>query len=121
MNPLLIAMVCHETNRAYCITQGDMSQPRWEEAPDWQKDSAVKGVRALIDDPSLTPEELHKKWCEEKERTGWKYGPVKDPEKKQHHCLVPYSQLPADQQTKDHLFHAIVKILADLPPGYVHI
>jgi hypothetical protein len=29
-----IAKVCHETNRAYCETLGDNSQPPWEEAPE---------------------------------------------------------------------------------------
>ena len=39
-----IAKVCHEVNRAYCMSQGDGSQPRWEDAPDWQKQSAISGV-----------------------------------------------------------------------------
>jgi hypothetical protein len=39
---------------------------------------------------------------------GWKYGPVKDPEKKEHPCLVSFSELPKEQQAKDFIFRAIV-------------
>jgi len=39
-----IATVCHEANRAYCATLGDSSQLPWNEAPDWQRESARKGV-----------------------------------------------------------------------------
>lgn len=116
-----IALVCHEANRAYCLSIGDMSQPRWEDAEEWQKQSAEKGVEALMADPSLSPEQLHQLWCEEKSRTGWKYGPEKDAGKKEHPCLVPYDQLPEEQRMKDHLFHAVVRTLAQLPPGYVHV
>jgi hypothetical protein len=39
-----IAKVAHEVNRAYCQAIGDNSQPTWEEAPGWQRDSAINGV-----------------------------------------------------------------------------
>ena len=29
----MIAMICHEANRAYCAANGDESQPSWNEAP----------------------------------------------------------------------------------------
>jgi hypothetical protein len=45
---------------------------------------------------------------QEKKAAGWIYGPVKDPEKKEHPCIVPYDQLPIEQRTKDYLFKAIV-------------
>jgi hypothetical protein len=50
-------------------------------------------------------------WLAEKTKTGWKYGPEKDPEKKEHPCFVPYDQLPAEQKMKDHIFLAIVQVL----------
>lgn len=43
---------------------------------------------------------------------GWEYGPVKDPEAKEHPCLVPFSDLPREQQAKDFLFRAVVRALA---------
>ena len=111
MQANVIAAICHEANRLYCISIGDHSQPHWEDTPDWQSDSAVKGVQALIDNPDLTPRQLHEAWCLEKFNTGWKYGLVKDPEKKEHPCLVLYDLLPRDQRIKDHIFHNIVKAM----------
>jgi len=35
-------------------------------------------------------------------------GETKDPDKKQHPCLVPYNELSKEQQIKDALFTAIV-------------
>ena len=55
------------------------------------------------------PEQIHESWLAEKIRDGWKYGPVKDPEKKEHPCLVLYGELPASQALKDSLFVEAVK------------
>jgi hypothetical protein len=104
-----IARVAHEANRAYCRILGDNSQPRWEDAPDWQKDSALNGVLAHLDG-ALSPENSHQLWLEEKAREGWTFGAIKDPERKQHPCMVPYEKLPLEQQLKDHLFAAIVAV-----------
>lgn len=41
MNIEQTAKTAHEVNRAYCLSIGDISQPSWEDAPDWQKKSAV--------------------------------------------------------------------------------
>jgi hypothetical protein len=106
-----IAVVCHEANRAYCLTQGDASQPRWEEAPEWQIQSCVAGVLAHLERPR-TPEESHELWLAHKRAEGWTWGPVKDAEAKTHPCFLPYSHLPPEQQTKDRLFAAIVAALA---------
>ena len=111
MSPHDIAMVCHEANRAYCLALGDGSQPRWGDAPDWQRESALAGVEAILADPSTTPEQSHQGWFDQKFRTGWKWGPVKDPARKEHPCMVPYDQLPEAQKKKDALFGAIVRAL----------
>lgn len=107
MNVEKIAEQCHEINRAWCMVNGDFSQPSWAAAPDWQKESAIKGVEFHLSGDK-TPEQSHESWMEEKVRTGWVYGEVKDPELKTHPCLVPYDELPQDQKVKDALFTAIV-------------
>ena len=117
MRPEDIAAVCHEANRMYCLTQDDASQPTWMAAPQWQKDSAINGVRMHLANPNATPEDSHKAWLAEKEASGWRYGPVKNPETKEHPCFRPYDQLPADQQAKDHLFRNIVHALAPFVIG----
>jgi hypothetical protein len=106
-----IAAICHEANRMYCLTIGDNSQPAWEEAPDWQKQSAIDGVQVHLEHPELSPEISHEYWLKGKEKDGWKYGPVKDADKKEHPCFVPYDQLPAEQRAKDYLFKGICESL----------
>jgi hypothetical protein len=109
-----IARVCHEANRGYCQALGDYSQPAWEDAPDWQKDSARKGVLYASDHPDAKPEDSHNSWLAEKERDGWKYGPEKDPVAKTHPCFVAYDQLPIEQRAKDYIFLAVCRAM--LPP-----
>jgi hypothetical protein len=107
-----IARVCHEENRSFCQTIGDNSQKSWEEADPWQRDSAVNGVEFAIRNPGAPASHQHDAWLADKASDGWVYGPVKDPSKKQHPCMVPYGELPLEQQLKDHLFKAIVSVFA---------
>jgi hypothetical protein len=106
-----VAQIAHEINKAYCHSIGDNSQPSWENAPDWQKTSAIKGVDFHLNNPDATPENSHESWLREKEADGWKYGPVKDAEKKEHPCFRPYNELPDDQRSKDYLFRQIIHSL----------
>lgn len=108
-----IAVIAHEVNRAYCQSIGDMSHPSWKDAPEWQRESAINGVHAHLG-ADLTPEQSHERWCADKERAGWRYGPVKDAGKLTHPCLVPYAQLPIEQRTKDYLFRAVVHACAGI-------
>jgi hypothetical protein len=103
-----IARICHETKRAYCETIGDATQKPWDEAEQWQRDSAIKGVSFAISTPNAPASTQHDAWLADKQKDGWKYGPVKDAAKKEHPCFVPYNQLPAEQRTKDYLFKAVV-------------
>ena len=107
-----IASVCHEANRAYCESINDWSQKSWCAAPEWQRESAIKGVEFLLANPDAGPQASHESWLAEKYRTGWKYGPVKDPLKKEHPCYRPYEELAPEQKIKDTLFHSIVRALA---------
>jgi len=106
-----VAQVAHEINKAYCHSIGDNSQPSWENAPDWQKSSAIRGVDFHLNNPDATPEMSHESWLKEKELDGWKYGPVKDADKKEHPCFIPYNQLPDEQRSKDYLFRQIIHSL----------
>jgi hypothetical protein len=106
-----IAQVAHEINKAYCEAIGDNSQVSWKEAPEWQKDSAIKGVLHHLVHPDSKPSDSHESWLKEKELSGWKYGPIKDPEKKEHPCFIPYDELPVEQKVKDYLFKQVVTSL----------
>lgn len=114
LNPVQLeacARAAHEVNRAWCIAHGDASQPTWDEAPGWQRSSALNGVVGVL--AGNGPEQSHESWLAEKRATGWKYGPVKDPEKREHPCFVPYASLPPEQKAKDALFVNTVNALAD--------
>lgn len=105
------ARAAHEVNRAYCLCIGDAEVfPHWEESPEWQRESVRKGVLGALE--GNNPRESHESWLAEKERTGWKYGPVKDPEKKEHPCFLPYDELSPQQKVKDDLFVCTVQLMA---------
>jgi len=115
MNVDLIAKTCHEVNRAYCKSIGDNSQLAWEDAPEWQKESAINGVKFHQYHPDSKPSDSHDSWMKEKLEQGWQYGSVKDPAKKEHPCLVPYEDLPKEQQIKDALFIGVVRSMKQDP------
>lgn len=107
-----VAQVAHEINQAYCLALGDTSIPSWEDAPTWQKESAIDGVRFHLEHPEATPVASHEQWLRFKENEGWVWGPEKNPTLKQHPCIVPYNQLPVEQKAKDYLFRQVVHSLA---------
>lgn len=106
-----IAEIAHEINRAYCEALGDHSVPQWKDAPDWQKSSMINGVIFHFENPDAAPSDSHENWLKQKQEEGWKYGPVKNPETKEHPCFVPYEELPVQQKAKDYLFRQVVHSL----------
>lgn len=113
MNIEQIAKVCHEVNRAYCQALGDNSQPAWEDAPQWQRDSAMLGVKLHTENHGAGPQASHESWMAQKLSEGWEYWPTKDPETKRHPCIVPFDALPVEQQAKDFIFRAVVIALSE--------
>lgn len=106
---MIAARAAHEVNRAYCEGIGDDSQVTWVEAPQWQRVSCINGVRAILQNPAITPAQQHALWMAEKGADGWVYGEEKDAEAKTHPCMVPYEELPDEQKVKDSLFGAAVR------------
>lgn len=106
---LSIAKVAHEVNRAYCAAIGEpVVQPSWGNAPEWQRTAAINGVAFHLANPNAGPEASHENWLREKAEAGWKWGPCKNPEQKEHPCMRPFEELPLEQRVKDHLFRAVV-------------
>lgn len=103
------ARAAHEANRAWCLAHGDTSQIAWEGAPEWQRVSCIHGVEGVMDGNG--PRESHERWLAEKAATGWKYGPVKNPEAKEHPWFVAYDRLPSEQKAKDAIFVAVVQAI----------
>ena len=110
MNMEQIARVAHEVNRAYCQALGDNSQSKWEDAPAWQRRSARMGVDLHLRG-DFGPEASHISWMKEKVDDGWVYGTEKNADKKTHPCIVPFGELPVQQQAKDYIFRAVVHAL----------
>lgn len=114
------AKAAHEANRRYCDNIGDSSQVAWDQAPEWQKASAIQGVIYAIDHHFPNGKAMHENWMEGKLAQGWVYGPEKNGDAAKgpltHPCLVPYEQLPLAQQVKDDLFReTIINVL--MPPA----
>ncbi|WP_220472648.1 RyR domain-containing protein [Spirosoma foliorum] len=108
---LVIAKACHEANRVWCQLDGDYSQKHWDEAEQWQRDSAIKGVEFRLANPQAPQSAQHDAWSADKVADGWVYGETKDAVAKTHPCLVPFEELPLFQQKKDKLFQSIVDAL----------
>jgi hypothetical protein len=111
-----IARVCHEANRALQVVQRDPAPSlAWDEAPPWQREFAAECVE--YGRTSVSPEVLHRRWCDAKHADGWTLGDVKDAEAKTHPCLVPYDDLPQGERDKDDLFQAVVHALDGARPA----
>ena len=110
----IIAEVAYEVNRAYCESIGDTSQLPWDEAPDWQKEGAQKGVVFALDHLDAKTEDAYAAWVADKIAAGWSYGPVENAANKEHPGLVSYDRLRVEQRIKDHLFRAVVRVIAKI-------
>jgi hypothetical protein len=108
------AQVCHETIRAYCSSLGDTSLLPWEQAPEDQKNSSRNGVRWYFAQYAAGAESsaraVHERWLKEKEVDGWRYGPTKDPQRKEHPSFVAFDELPLEERRKDYLFAAVCQV-----------
>jgi len=111
-----IAHIAHEVNRAYCAALGDTTQPSWQDAPEWQRCSARMGAD-LHTSGEFGAEASHISWMNQKLEEGWKYGPIKNPDLKEHPCLVPFSALSREQQAKDYIFRGVVHAVSRAMPG----
>lgn len=105
-----IARVARAAQRAYQKTIGDPVSPAWDDAPEWDRESALEGVR--IAQSGAGPAERHEAWRGRREAAGWTHGSVKDEGRKTHPNLVPYGELSLAQRRKDDLFGAVVSALS---------
>jgi hypothetical protein len=103
-----VARVVHEALAAYCHVIGE-SPATWAETPANSRQGTHSAIDAIIRGKITTRRELHDRWMGDMLRAGFKYGPRRDAEMKTHPCLLPFDDLPKDQQFKDALFLAIVK------------
>ncbi len=100
-----IAKVVHESIRG----ASNDAALSWDDSSDEIRQSAIDGVQAVVNDPTITPAKSHENWMKFKASQGWTYGETKDEEVKTHPCMVPYEDLPQDERYKDELFVDTVK------------
>lgn len=89
-----------------------------------QFDSLIDGIRFQDENPGMTCEQNHENWMKKKFADGWKPGPVKDVEKKEHPDLIPFKQLPWEEQVKDLVAivaHEMADELYEKGPEFAHI
>jgi hypothetical protein len=65
--------------------------------------SAVKIPDSLLALLEKLAQNTHEVWARARMDEGWSYGPARDDTKKQHPCLVPYSELPEKEKKYDRL------------------
>lgn len=117
MTPTDIARVAHEVNSGYTQAISEPPLALWDDLPAWQRYSVHDGVAFLLANPEAGPSASHANWLALKRATGWRHGPVKDMELKEHPCFLVFEALPVEQQAKDYIFHAIVRSLARYLPA----
>jgi hypothetical protein len=133
----IIAAACHSAWYAYTVLALQEEGEPWPSAPQWQRESIMDAIEFWDDkmaefdnQPAHGTSEQwfqdqigmlaplsHVNWMKHKEADGWIYGETKDPVAKTHHCMVPYSDLPADQQRKDAVVIQAYLSLRLLVPG----
>jgi len=106
-----IAEVCHEANRAYCLSLGDNSHKVWKDISWASKQSAIAAVVFLQENPNVSLKFRHEDWRKRNAADGWTYGDAVDLEEKTHPCMITYEKLPLKYQVSNTLFRAIVTAL----------
>ncbi|MGC8622087.1 MAG: RyR domain-containing protein [Caldisphaera sp.] len=82
---------------------------KWEERDKEFRKQFTDYIESLQGKPLPTPEEAHNSWWRRYKEMGWKYGEVRDPVVKTHPDMVPFNELPKDEQEKDEAFLALVE------------
>jgi hypothetical protein len=94
---------------------------KWEVRSQEFKEQFIETIKKYFEDELPTPEEAHNSWVNAYKKMGWKYGNVRDVKKKTHPDMIPFEDLPKDEQNKDAIFLSFVflakKIIEDINLG----
>lgn len=93
--------IAYENWKAY---QRGVNQPFDEEIGNDQFCAMRNGVKFFLKNSYIIPEQSHANWIEKKISQGWIFGKVKDPKKRTHPDLVPYSDLNETEKKKNKIF-----------------
>jgi hypothetical protein len=81
----------------------------WKELPKETQDSMIVGVKAVMANPNITPEDNHNSWLTTRGAQGWQYGDSKNVDLKRSPDMVSWNELKPYSRTKNILFLAVVK------------
>lgn len=107
----VIAELAHNINVEYTRGMGENNAFKlmpWGALSNMAQSSMRHGVRLHLKNPDAGPQAGHEEWLRYKVEQGWVYGELKDEVAKTHPCIMPFDQLPKEQQAKDHIFRAAV-------------
>jgi len=77
----------------------------WDDRDEAFKKQFLKVIKRQCGNDKFPNAEIaHDSWWREHERMGWRYGSERDPTKKIHPDMVPFDELPKDEQDKDEIF-----------------
>ena len=63
--------------------------------------ASVELPQELLDLSEEIAKNVHEVWAQNRIAEGWSWGPVRDDEKRQTPCLVPYEDLPEGEKAYD--------------------
>ncbi len=108
-----IARVIHQCWVAYQLGAGQ----QYNVEPDpGDIESNIRGAMFVLENPNAGPEGQHNEWMRARIEDGWRWGPVKDKEKKLHPDLVPFECLDSAEQRKDTSFRLAAELALKLFP-----
>jgi class 3 adenylate cyclase/tetratricopeptide (TPR) repeat protein len=86
--------------------------------PDPIQTAGVSLSEELLSLVELLAKNAHDRWAQQRLADGWRYGPKRDDERKEHPCLVPYESLPDSEKTYDRTM-ALETLRVVVALGYV--
>ena len=108
-----IASVAHAANMGLQALAGEDVSPPWEALDTGIQESVEDGVLTVLENPGITPKQIHENWVNFKKSQGWIWGWDKDPAKKTHPLIKEWGALSPVDKHKDMLFVAIVNALKE--------
>ena len=87
---------------------------KWEDRDEKFRTQFVEIIdKYLKTDKLPTPSDAHDSWMKSYFDMGWKYGEVRDVDKKTHPDLLPFDELSQDERDKDAIFLAFVWVIKE--------
>ena len=89
-----------------------------EYEPDPVRTAGVTLGEDLIGLSEVLAKNAHERWAQQRLAEGWRYGPKRDDDLRQHPCLVPYESLPESEKAYDRTV-AVETLRVLVAMGYV--